>query len=105
MKKVRRLFATISAAALLTVGAAAPASAQPPVITGGLVNITIVDVLNQNEVNVQVPVGVAANIAANVCVGNLQVGVLASQLARGGIVECTAETGDALVLQRVRNMQ
>jgi carbohydrate-selective porin OprB len=105
MKKVRRLFATISAAALLTVGAAAPASAQPPVITGGLVNITIVDVLNQNEVNVQVPVGVAANIAANVCVGQLQVGVIARQLARGGTVECLAETGNAMVLQRVRNMQ
>jgi hypothetical protein len=104
MLRTKKLLATLFAAGLMSVGLAAPASAQP-VITGGLVNITIVDVLTENEVNVQVPIGVAANIAANVCVGNLQVGVLASQLARGGIVECTAETGDALVLQRLRNIQ
>jgi hypothetical protein len=104
MKSVKKLLATIFATALMAFGIAAPASAQP-VITGGLVNITIVDVLSHDEVNVQVPIGVAANIAANVCVGSLQVGVLASQIARGETVECVAENGDALVLQRLRNMQ
>src|ERR671918_615250 len=104
MLRAKKLLASLFATGLLSVGLAAPASAQP-VITGGLVIITIVDVLTENEVNVQLPIGVAANIAANVCVGNLQVGVLASQLARGGVVECTAETGDALVLQRLRNIQ
>ena len=59
--------------------------------------------LNGNVVTVQVPIGVAANIAANVCVGDLEVGVLASQLSRGQTVECLAENGDALVAQRVRN--
>ena len=83
--KVRKLMASLFATGLLTVGAAAPASAQPPVVTGGLVNITIVDILNNNEVNVQIPIGVAANVC----------GVQANVLAQGGIqepVDCTAAT-------------
>lgn len=50
-----------------------------------LVNITLIDVLSGNEVAVQVPIG----IAANVC------GVQANVLAQGGIqepVDCTAAT-------------
>jgi hypothetical protein len=87
--RTRKLAASLFASGLLAVGAAAPASAQPPIITGGLVNITIVDVLNNNEVNVQVPIGVAANVC----------GVQANVLARGGIqepVDCTATTTQEL---------
>lgn len=50
-----------------------------------LINITVVDVLNNNNVNVQVPIGVAANVC----------GVQANVLAQGGIqepVDCTAAT-------------
>ncbi len=50
-----------------------------------LVNITIFDVVDLRNVNVQVPIG----IAANVC------GVQANVLARGGIqepVDCTSST-------------
>ncbi len=50
-----------------------------------LVNITLIDVLSGNEVAVQVPIG----IAANVC------GVQANVLAQGGIqepVDCTSST-------------
>ena len=88
MKRTKKLVASLFAATLMAVTAAAPASAQP-VITGGLVNITIVDVLNNNDVNVQVPIG----IAANVC------GVQANVLARGGIqepVDCRAATTQEL---------
>jgi hypothetical protein len=80
--------ASLFATGLLAVGAAAPASAQP-VVTGGLVNITIFDVLNNNNVNVQVPIGVAANVC----------GVQANVLARGGIqepVDCDAATTQEL---------
>jgi hypothetical protein len=87
--KVRKLAASLFATGLLTVGAAAPASAQPPVVTGGLVNITIVDILNDNQINVQVPIGVAANVC----------GVQANVLAQGGIqepVDCTAATTQEL---------
>ena len=48
-----------------------------------LVNIAIIDVLNGNEVNVQVPIGVAANVC----------GVQANVLASGNFqspVDCTA---------------
>jgi hypothetical protein len=84
MLKSRRFFATLFATALLAVGAAAPASAQP-VVTGGLVNVTIVDAIDLTNVNVQIPIGVAANVC----------GVQANVLARGGIqepVDCTAAT-------------
>lgn len=50
-----------------------------------LINIVVIDVLNGNEVNVQVPIGVAANVC----------GVQANVLAQGGIqepVDCTAST-------------
>jgi hypothetical protein len=32
------------------------------VIPGGLVNVTVTDVLSGDQINVQVPVGVAANV-------------------------------------------
>ena len=54
-----------------------------------LVTITIVDVLSHNNVNVQVPIGVAANVC----------GVQANLLAQGNIqepVNCTAHTTQEL---------
>jgi hypothetical protein len=50
-----------------------------------LINITVVDVLTGNNVNVQVPIGVAANVC----------GVQANVLAQGGVqepVDCTSAT-------------
>ena len=88
MFQARRLLASLFASALLAVGVAAPASAQP-VITGGLINITIVDVLNNNEVTVQVPIG----IAANVC--DVNAAVLLAAIEDTGSAECTADA-DAL---------
>ena len=57
-------------AALLTAGAVSAALAIPssapaqPVVTGGLVNVTLSDVvdINNNNVIAQVPIGVAANV-------------------------------------------
>ena len=89
MRKTRRLFASLCATGLLAVGVAAPASAVPPVVTGGLVNVTIVDAVDLTNVNVQVPIGVAANVC----------GVQANVLAQGGIqepVDCTAATTQEL---------
>ncbi len=60
----RRSIATVGVAGALVTGGlalASPAQAQP-VVTGGLINITLVDVLNENEVAVQIPIGVAVNI-------------------------------------------
>ena len=66
---------------------AAPASAQPPQ-QDGLVNV------NVSDVNVTVPIGVAAQIAANACgISVGPVAVLATEVDRGGDVDaiCDAE--------------
>ncbi len=81
----RRLLASLFATALLAIGAAAPASAHPPLFAGGLVNIIIVDAVDLRNVNVQVPIGVAANVC----------GVQANVIAQGNRNEardCTAST-------------
>jgi hypothetical protein len=84
---VRRTAASLVSVAVLGAGGvalASPASAQP-VFTGGLVNITVTNVLNNNQVAVQVPIGVAANVCG------VSVNVL-SALAATGPVDCTAAT-------------
>jgi hypothetical protein len=62
MRKTKRLVAALFSTGLLAVGIAAPTASAQPVITGGLVNVTVFDVLNNNDVNVQVPIGIAANV-------------------------------------------
>jgi hypothetical protein len=50
-----------------------------------LINIVVIDVLSGNEVAVQVPIGVAANVC----------GIQANVLAQGGVqepVDCTSST-------------
>ena len=84
---MKRIIVSVVVAALMVVLPAMPALAQPQ--QNGLVNITITDVLNNNEVNVQVPIGVAANVC----------GVQANLLAQGNIqrpVDCTAHTTQEL---------
>jgi hypothetical protein len=81
---MKRILALISVTALMVALTAMPAMAQP-LFTGGLVNINVTDVLTNNEVAVQVPIGVAANVC----------GVQANVLAQGGLqepVDCTAAT-------------
>ena len=92
MRRMKQYVAAGCMAAGLAVGVGAtavPAASAQPVITGGLVNITITDVLTNNQVNVQVPIG----IAANVC------GVAANVLASGNFtspVDCTSATTASL---------
>ena len=69
---VRRNIAAVGAAGALATGSlflASPAQAAPPVITGGLVNVTVVDAVdvNNNRILQNVGVGVAANVQAQVC--------------------------------------
>jgi hypothetical protein len=86
---MRKLVATLFLTGALAVGATAPASAAGPVITAGLVNITVVDVLNNNTVTFDRVVNVAAavNIAANVC--NVPVSVLSADYATDLSATCT----------------
>ncbi|MDQ0893311.1 hypothetical protein [Agromyces ramosus] len=83
----------LAGALLLSVGLAAPANAQPQV-QDGLVNVAIGDVTILEDVNI----GVAAQIAANVC--GLKVGpiaVLARTVDRSGETTTVCETGEQTV--------
>ena len=99
---LRRTSAALMSAAALTVTGVAmaqPASAAP-LVTGGLVNVTVsdVDLLNDNDVDIlndvlnrnRVNVGVVAQIAATVCDTNIG-GVLGSLRDTGRATCSTAE--------------
>jgi hypothetical protein len=78
-----RLAIALTAGAVSVGAIAAPAASAQPVVTGGLVNVTITDVLSQDQINAQIPIGVAANVC----------GVQANVLAQGNFqspVDCTA---------------
>lgn len=87
-KAMRRLFATLFLTCAMAVGVTAPiASAQGPIVTGGLVDVTIVDVLNNNTILSDINVAAAVAVAANVC--DVGVNVLATQLGSGNDATCT----------------
>ena len=81
-----RASAVLASAAVSMGLMAGPAAAQGPIVTGGLVNVTIIDAVdvNNNDVNVQVPVSAAANIC------DIDVQVLVADLADDGESNCTA---------------
>lgn len=86
---IRRSLATAGAASAIAVtslGAAAPAHAAP-VVTGGLVNVTIVDAVDISQVTVQVPVSVAATVC------DVNVAILLAAIEDTGTANCTAEAG------------
>ena len=84
---IRRSLATVGAAGALataSLGVAAPAHAASPVVTGGLVNVTIVDLVDVNDVTVQVPVAAAVNIC------DVNVAILLAAIEDTGTANCTA---------------
>ncbi len=91
--KTRIATAGIAGALLLGGAAAAPAQAAGPVVTGGLVNVTIVDVLNNTQLQVAVPISVAAAICG------VTVNVLSVALAPTGTqtFNCPASTGNQTI--------
>ena len=77
-----------SAAAAATVAGAlvlpASGASAAPVITGGLVNVTIVDAVDISRVTVQLPIAVAANVC------DVDINVLAAQQGSPGGAQCEA---------------
>jgi hypothetical protein len=102
VRRTKKLVASVFAATLMGITAAAPASAQP-VVTGGLVNVTIVDVIDDVTVvvrDVNVGVGVAANVAALLCdTADINAAVLATQVVRDA-EEVTCKSGDQTITFR-----
>jgi len=94
MTRMKRALATAAVGGTLALAPAVPAMAQGPVVTGGLVNVTVTDLLNNDTILSynNVGVGVAAQVAANVC--GVSVGVIASAVGQGAPVNCTNPTGD-----------
>jgi hypothetical protein len=76
---MRKLIASVFATGVLAVGIGAPAASAQPIVTGGVVNITVVDSLNNVLSNNNVAVGLALGLGANVC--DVNVNVLAVQLS------------------------
>ena len=101
MNRMKRALAATAAGGAMALAPAVPALAQGPVVTGGLVNVTVTNLLNNDTILSynNVGVGVAAGVAANVC--DLAVGVLATQLATGNTVNCTnaSQTERVLISQ------
>jgi hypothetical protein len=89
MRKIAMGAATAALATAATLGSTAPAQARP-IAVGNLVNVQITNLLNDNEVAVQIPI----NAAANICVGNVTVAVIADVLAGGSPFECTSQSGN-----------
>jgi len=84
-----------------TIGLSGTASAAP-LVTGGLVNVTVTDVIDDVTVTVQdvnVSVGAALALAANVC--DVNVNVLAKQLRNGGASCENALNDTAVVISQV----
>ncbi len=98
MRTPARLAAAGLVAAGGFAGSLAPASAQP-IVTGGLVNVVIVDAVDVVLMDVNLAVGAALGLAANVC--DVNVNVLAVQLRDGGAT-CTNEvTGQRVIIDQM----
>jgi hypothetical protein len=96
-RTVRSTIVTLFAGAVLTAGAAGPASAQPQ-FQDGLVNVAVGDITITDAVDV----GVAAQIAANIC--GVKVGpvaVLGTAVDRSGSSRtvCTTDQGPVTINQ------
>lgn len=80
----RRVAVTCATGALAVAGVAAAPAAAAPVFTGGLVKVTLVDVLdvNNNQVQIQVPIGVAANLC------DINAAVLVQEFQDTGTADC-----------------
>ena len=98
MIRTKRLLATLFASALLIGVAASPASAAPQNVQDGLINVAVGDVTILEDVNV----GVAAQVAANVCgvkVGPVAVLGAAVDRSGGTRTVCTTEQGPVTLEQ------
>ncbi len=91
--KTRIASVGVAGALLLGGAAAAPAQAAGPVVTGGLVNVTLTNVLNNNQVQVAVPIQAAAAICG------VTVNVLSAALTPTGTqtFNCPARNGNQTV--------
>ena len=94
---MKKRIAAMLAVCAVGVGAGADVAAAQPQ-QNGLVIVYVDDGLNNNNIGV----GVAANVAAEICGVQAQVGVLASQFARNGTSTCTSDQGSVVRLEQAQ---
>ena len=87
---LRKKTAGLAAAAALAVGVTAAPVAHGQPVQQGLVNVNVGDVTIARDVGV----GVAANVAANVCGVQVNAAVIAEQVVRNGLPLAVCETGE-----------
>jgi hypothetical protein len=100
----RALAASGCTAVALTAGTvlAPPANAAGPLVTGGLVNVTVTDVIDDVTVVVQdinVSLGAALGVAAAIC--DVNVNVLARQLRTGGATCISDASGQTVDISQI----
>ncbi len=89
MNKVKHFTAVaILAGAIAAPALGSPASAAGPLFTGGIVNVTVTNVLNNTLRDANVGLGVAAGVAANVC--DLNVAAVIADIRDDGTSTCTS---------------
>src|ERR1051326_4767732 len=91
LRKVKLFAAATMATGALAAGIGASGASAQPVITGGLVNVTVTNLLNNNDVAVTVPVQAGVNLGANVC--GVDAAVLAADFLQNGTASCTNNQG------------
>ena len=97
--KSKKVTVSLLSALTLMAGIGAPSVEAQQNQQGGLVNVAVFEVIDDVTVvveDVNVAVGAAANIAANVCGVAVPVSVLS--VVFGGVYECENEVGDAGVI-------
>ena len=96
MRRTKKIVATLFASGLMAVGIAAPTASAQPVITGGLIKITLVETVDLTNTSVQVPIGVAANVC------DVSAAVLLAEVRDTGAADCDATT-DAIAFAEQHN--
>lgn len=103
MLKKKLLAVPATAALAVAAGlAGAPSAQAAPLVTGGLVNVTVTEVVDDVTVTVQdvnVGLGAALGVAANVC--DVNVNVLAQQLREGGATCTSVADGQTVELSQL----
>ena len=96
MRSIRKALVSVGVAGVLTLGLAGPAAAQP-IVAGGLVNVTLVDVLDV-EGN-QVVAGTDGDRRERLPTVNAA--VLAQELIQDGEADCDATASSAADSQAI----
>ena len=98
---MKKLIAGLGIGAALAFAAPSTSEAQGPIVTGGLVNVTVANVLTGDILSSNnVALGVALGLAANIC--GVTVNVLAAQLGPTGQAVCTAvSSGQQVTIKRL----